>query len=99
MGKSIYGDTREELPHDDPIALGNPVIMTHYVDANFYHDILTGRSVTGVLHFLDKTPIDWFSKKQATSETATYGSKFVVARTCVEKNIDLRSTLRLHVWS
>ena len=38
--------------------------------------------------------IDWFSKKQATIETATYGSEFVAAHTCVEQIIDLRNTLR-----
>ena len=54
----------------------------------------TGRSVTGILHFFNKTPIDWFSKKQATVETATFGSEFVAGRTAVEQIIDLRLTLR-----
>ena len=58
------------------------------------HNVVTGRSVTGILHLLNKTPIDWYSKKQSTVETATYGSEFVAARTCVEQVIDLRNTLR-----
>ena len=58
------------------------------------HDISTGRSVTGILHLVNKTPIEWYSKKQATVETATYGSEFVAARICVEQIIDLRNTLR-----
>ena len=58
------------------------------------HDIVTGRSVTGILHLVNKTPVDWFSKKQPTVETATYGSEFVAGRTCVEQVIDLRCTLR-----
>jgi len=58
------------------------------------HDVLTGHSVTGILHLLNQTPIDWFSKKQATVETATYGSEFVAARTCVEQIIDLRNVIR-----
>ena len=58
------------------------------------HCVLTGRSVTGVLHLMNKTPIDWFSKKQATVETATFGSEFVAARTAVEQIMDLRLTLR-----
>ena len=90
----MYGDTKEALAHDIPIALGKPVIMTHYVDVNLYHDILPGRSVTGIFHFLNKTLIDWVSKKQAISETVTYGSEFVAARTFVEQIIDLRTTLR-----
>ena len=64
------------------------------MDANLFHDALTERSVTGVLHMLNATPIDWYSKKQATVETATYGSEFVAARTCVEQIVDLRTTLR-----
>jgi hypothetical protein len=56
--------------------------------------MLTGRSVTGILHLANQTPLDWFSKKQATVETATYGSEFVAARTCVEQTMDLRTTFR-----
>lgn len=77
-----------------PTTLGKPVTLTHFVDANLFHDQLTGRSVTGILHLLNQTPMDWFTKKQATVETATYGSEFVAARNCVEQIIDLRNTLR-----
>jgi len=90
----IYGNVSELLPNDAPKPLGKPVTLTHYVDANLYHDALTGRSVTGILHMVNATPVEWYSKKQATVETATYGSEFVAARTCVEQIIDLRNTLR-----
>ena len=40
------------------------------------------------------TPVDWYCKKQSTVETATYGSEYVGARTCVERSINLRLTLR-----
>ena len=92
--KSVYGNVTESVPQDVPFPLGKHVSLTHYVDANLMHDLTTGRSVTGILHFVNKTPIDWYSKKQATVETATYGSEFVAARTCVEQIIDLRTTLR-----
>ena len=91
---SVYGNVKEELPKDAPEPLGKYVTTTHYVDANLFHDILTGRSVTGILHLMNKTPIDYYSKKQATVETATYGAEFVAARTCTEQIIDLRTTLR-----
>jgi hypothetical protein len=58
------------------------------------HDLVTGRSVAATLHLVNKTPSDWYSKKQATMETATYGSEFVVSQTCVKQIIDLRNTLR-----
>jgi hypothetical protein len=79
---SVYGNVEEELPYKAPPPLGKQVILTHYVDANLYHNVLTGRRlVTGVLHFINGTPIDWYSKKHATVKSATYGSEFVAART------------------
>ena len=91
---SVYGNVKEQVPHDIPEALGNEVVTTTYVDANLYHDMITGRSVTGVLHLMNGTPIDWFSKRQDTVETATYGSEFVAARIATEQIIDMRTTLR-----
>ena len=50
--------------------------------------------MTGILHLVNKTPIDWYSKKQATVETATYRSEFIAAHICMDQSIDLRNTLR-----
>ena len=57
---SIYGEIAEELPKDVPVPHGKPVITTTYEHANLYHDYLTGRSVTGVLHLVNQTPVDWY---------------------------------------
>ena len=76
----MYGEVRELIPPDAPKPLGKPVATTSYVEANLYHDLITGRTETGILHLLNGTPIDWFSKRQATVETATYASEFVAAR-------------------
>jgi hypothetical protein len=76
-----------------PKPLGKYVTLSHYVDANLMHDVMTGKSVTGILHLINKTPLDWYSKKQATVETVTYGSEFVAACIYLEQIIDLRSTL------
>jgi hypothetical protein len=93
--KSIYEGASEIIPSDVPEPLGKPVILTSYVDANLYHDMLTGRSVTGILHFfVNKTPFDWYSKKQSTVETATYGSEFVSARTATEQIMGNRAAFR-----
>ena len=90
----VYGNVEESIPDDAPTPLGNYVTLSHYVDANLYHDLLTGRAVTGILHLINQMPLDWFSKKQATVETATYGSEFVAARICTDQIIDIRITLR-----
>ena len=59
------------------------------MDANLRHDLATGKAVTAVLHFLNQTPIDAYTKRQSTVETVTYGSEFVAARTAVDQIIDI----------
>ena len=90
--RTVYGAMEELLPDNAPEPLGKPVTLTHFVDANLMHDLSTGHSLTGILHLANKTPIEWFSKKQATVEVATYGSEMVAMRTCVEQIMDLRTT-------
>jgi hypothetical protein len=77
----VYGNVAELIPEDIPTPLGKSVILAYFADANLFHNILTGLAVTGILHFINYTPIEWYSKGQATVETATYGAEFVVART------------------
>ena len=91
---TVYGKVSEEIPSDAPKPLGKRVVLTSYVDANLFHDVATGRAVTGVLHFVNQTPIDWFSKKQPTVETATYGSEFVAAKQATQQIMGLRTFLR-----
>ena len=90
----MYGKVSELIPTDAPTPYGKYLMITHYVDANLMHCLLKGRSVTGILTFLKKTPIDWFSKKQSTVETVTYSSDFVAAHIAIEPLMDLRLTLR-----
>jgi Reverse transcriptase (RNA-dependent DNA polymerase) len=92
--ETVYGNVKEEIPTDIPTPLGLPVSIVTYVDANLYHDILTGRSVTGILHFCNQTLVDWYSKRQACVQTATFGSEFVAARIATDQIMDFRNTLR-----
>jgi hypothetical protein len=92
--RTVYKGAKETIPTNAPTPLGKEVDTIYFHDANLYHDIITGRSVTGIIHFLNRTPIDWFSKKQNTVETSTYGSEYVASRIAAEQIIDLRNTLR-----
>jgi hypothetical protein len=93
---------------DAPKPLWKAVTTIMYTDANLYHDMFTGRSVTGILHLCNQTLIDWYAKRQATVETATFRSDFTAARIAVDQIINLRTTLqylgvplykkKLHVW-
>ena len=91
----LYPGAHEELPPDMPTPKGKPVRITTFVDADHAHDTETRRSVTGILHLLNKTPIDWYSKRQNTVETSTYGSEFVAARLATEQIMDMRYCLRM----
>jgi hypothetical protein len=51
--------------------------------------------MSGIIHFVNQTPVISFCKKQKTVETATYGSEFMVARQAAQQIIDLRYTLRM----
>jgi hypothetical protein len=86
---SVYGDVKEIIPADIPEPKGKYVTLSHYFNANLYHDIVTGSSITAILHFLNQTLMDWYSKKQATVETATFGSEFIAARTTIDQIVDL----------
>ena len=61
--RSVYSGACEQIPHDIPKPLGEHVQTTHYVDVNLPHDHATGKAVTAVLHFLNQTPIDAYSKR------------------------------------
>ena len=70
---SVYGNVQEFLPDDMPEPLGEAVTTTTTTDANLNHCLATGKSLTGCLNFVNKTPVDWYFKMQATVETVTCG--------------------------
>ena len=45
--------------------------------------------------FLNKTPVQWYSKRQATVESSTYGSELVAARIATELTMAMRYRLRM----
>ena len=91
---TVYGNLQEIIPNNCPKPLGKSVTSTTNLNANLLHCLETCASLTSCLHFCNQTPTDWYSKKQATVETAAYGSEFVVAKTATGQIMDLRYTLR-----
>jgi Reverse transcriptase (RNA-dependent DNA polymerase) len=51
---SVYSHIEELTPRDAPRPLGKAVTTITYTDANLYHDMLTRRSVTGILHLCNQ---------------------------------------------
>ena len=50
----------------------------------------TRRSFTGILIYVNRAPIIWYSKKQNTVESSTFGSEFVAMRIATEITEGLR---------
>ena len=55
-----------------------------FVDADHAGDLVTRRSRTGFIVFLNNAPIYWSSKKQNSVETSTFGSEFVAMKQATE---------------
>lgn len=91
----IYGDVSEELPPDMPEPLGCPVLTSCFVDANHAGNVVTRRSHTGILIFVQNAPILWYSKRQNTVEASTFGSEFVALRIAKDLIVSLRYKLRM----
>lgn len=90
--KTVYAGAKEEIPHNIPEPKGKPVKLITYADSNLMHNIFDGKAVTGILHFVNQTPFDWYSKKQATPEVATFSTEELAARTAIEQSHSNRLT-------
>jgi hypothetical protein len=93
--KPFYGDIYEEEPLDMPVPLGMPVEISCFVDANHAGNVITRRSHTGLLIFIQNAPNIWYSKKQNTVESSTFGSELVALRIARNLIAALRTKLRL----
>ena len=61
------------------------IMTTHcFVDGNHAADKVTRRSQTGILIFCNRAPILWFSKRQNSVESSTFGSEFTELKNAVE---------------
>jgi len=91
----FYRDAKEAMPPNMPEARGHSISIAVFVDANHAGDKSDRRSQTGVLIFINKAPIHWYSKKQNTVEASTFGAEFCAMRTAVEMIEALRYKLRM----
>ena len=62
--KELYPDALEKMPDRYPVPKGKDLALTAGVDADHAHDLETRWSATGVILFLNKTPIKWYSKER-----------------------------------
>ena len=86
---------KEEIPSNMPEPRGQGFIMHVKVDADCASDTITRRSRTGFLVYLNCAPIYWWSKKQNSVASSSFGSKFIPMKQCCEYVRGLRYKLRM----
>ena len=91
----FYRDAKEAIPPNMPEPRGREVITTCFVDANHAGNVVDRRSQSGVLIFLNKAPVHWYSKRQTTVESSTFGAEFCALKVAVEMIEGLRYKLRM----
>jgi hypothetical protein len=91
----FYKDAKEPIPSNAPEPRGNAVQMNVFVDADHASNRVNRRSHTGILIYLNSAPISWYSKKQNTVESSTFGSEFVAMRIAVDQIEAIRYKLRM----
>ena len=75
--KELYPDLIDQKPHDMPEPLGEGVHISCFVDADHAGNKITRQSHTGIITYLNCAPIIWFSKRQNTVESSTFGSELI----------------------
>ncbi|GFH55427.1 hypothetical protein CTEN210_11903 [Chaetoceros tenuissimus] len=90
----FYPEAAEKLPAKKVVPLGNPVIVRAYVDANHAGNLKNRRSHSGILIYVNNAPIIWYSKRQNTVESSSFGSEYIALRICTEMVEALRYKLR-----
>jgi hypothetical protein len=89
-----YSYFKEELDPEFPEFLLSELDISIFCDADHSHDLVTGRSVTGILVFVGSTPVYWKSTRQTSVQTSTFGSEFTALKKAVEVAITIRYHLR-----
>ena len=68
--------------------------VTIFIDSDHDHDKVTGRSVTGMICFVGRTPISYMAKRQSSVQTPTFGAEFVALKKAVEGAVTIRYYLQ-----
>ena len=68
--EDFYRGATEVIPPNQPEARGNAVITSAFVDADLAGDKKNRRSMTGILMFINRAPIHWYSKNRLSLKPA-----------------------------
>jgi hypothetical protein len=89
----IDGD--EAVPENAPVPRGRGFTISAKVDADHASDTVSRRSRTGILVWVNCALVHWWSKKQNSVESSSFGSEFIAMKQCCEYLRGLRYKLRM----
>ena len=91
----FYRDTEEVITATMPEPRKLSVSSSLFVDADLAGDKSNSQSQTGILIFINKALIIWYSKRQPRVESSNFGAEFRALKTAVELTEALRYILRM----
>ena len=91
----FYRDNKEPVLVDLPAPRGEVVSTYCFVDSDHAANTVMRCSQAGLLLFVNRAPVTWFSKRQNTVETSIFGSEFIAMKTALEHIEALRCMLRM----
>ena len=93
--QDFYRDMSEAILDNMPTPRGNSMSTHCFVDASHGSARVTRRSQSGILIFCNRAPTIWYSKRQNTVKTSTFGSEFQAIKNAVKLTEALRYKLRM----
>ncbi|KAL7552083.1 hypothetical protein ACHAWF_018351 [Thalassiosira exigua] len=69
--KDLYPGAFKELDERFPEALGPELQTSVWFDSDHGHSHATKRSCTGLVVYVGRTPVHWFSKRQTSIQTSS----------------------------
>ncbi|CAJ1970506.1 unnamed protein product [Cylindrotheca closterium] len=89
-----YPDAKEDRDPKELKTFGKPVQTSVFFDANLAHDLVTRRSITGLLVYVKSTLVSWTSKRQGCIASSTYCSEYIAMPAATEEAISIQYMLR-----
>ena len=77
----------EEIDAECPMPFMDEIESSIMVDSGHGYDLVTRKSVTGLLGFIRFTLVGWLSKRQSSAQTATFGLEFIALKRGIEEAI------------
>ena len=85
-----YSDFVEATDYRLPEAKMKEISLNIFVGSNHGHDRMTGRSISGIISFVGRTPVYWRKKRQSSVQKPTFRAEFISLKKAVEEAVTLR---------